>query len=82
MLALHFRISDSLKGVLEEGEWLGITLSGRTPTMAYRDQIISKLKAAIESRFSFEESGVIRATRLLNLNRWPEHTDTTLCEGL
>ena len=64
------------------GEWQGVVLSGRKPVMAYREAIIAKLKAAIEARFSFEESGVIRATRVCNLSKWPDYADTALCEGL
>ena len=78
---MPFRISETLRVVVEDGEWQGVVLKGRRPVMAYKEVIIAKLKAAIEARFSFQESGVIRATRLCTLSKWPDYADTSLCEG-
>lgn len=59
--------------ILESGEFHGVKLRGRTPTMAYKDGHIDKISEAIHSRFKLDDttSSVIQATKVLNLRKWP-----------
>ena len=64
----------------EKGEWLGISLKGRSPAMGYVPDVMVKLKSAIESRFASNKTPLIRATILLNLEKWPDHAHKSLRE--
>lgn len=58
---------------MEAGTYEGITLRGNTPSLSYKNEILSGLIDALKERFELgvSETNVMNSTRILHFKNWP-----------